>query len=66
MQACGDNILALLLEFAREVKKQESVPLSEADADGSVYVDFLSLILVRIVLCTFASFCLRLRFEGPT
>jgi hypothetical protein len=53
VQACGDNTLALLLEFAREVKKQESVPLSETDAEGSVYVDFLSLVLVRGVFRTF-------------
>lgn len=46
-QTLGENVLGALQEFARALRRQEAHPLHARDAEGSVYFDVLSAVMVR-------------------
>ena len=43
----GDNVLGALLETAAALASQQRQPLPASDAEGSVYFDVLSSVMVR-------------------
>ncbi len=44
----GENVLGAVIEFAKELKEQETKGLPEWDAGGSVFFDFFGIKMVRV------------------
>lgn len=68
-QMLGENVLGALQEFAAALQRQDAHPLRARDAEGSVYFDILSTVmvggtpLVRVLVKLTISFAL---WRGPT